>query len=101
MTRIGKVVFVTMALIGLGLALAPAAHACCRPCQGYCDQKGVPPTAVCCSGIPTPEDACGFTTCGKWLQGQRADFLSFTEAAPLTPAGEASCEQAFPWLAAL
>jgi hypothetical protein len=49
------------------VSLAPVsqAGACCIPCQSIC-QNGTPPSTVCCSGISTPGDACGLTTCGKW-----------------------------------
>jgi hypothetical protein len=45
---------------------APAAEACCTPCGKWC--QDVPPTTYCCTGIPQPGNACGLTTCGKYLR---------------------------------
>ena len=70
MRQLGKAAFVGLGLGLFMLVFAPAAHACCRPCDGYCGQPGVPSTAYCCSGIPVPGNACGFTTCGEWLGSQ-------------------------------
>lgn len=86
------------------LAFAPSAQACCRPCEGYCG-PGVPLDAFCCSGIPEPGNACGFTTCGKWLSQQSRDVASIElfnaiVLADSTPAEDA-CEPALPWLTAL
>jgi hypothetical protein len=39
----------------------------------------VPGSAVCCTGIPTPGDACGFTTCCKYL-GRRCVQASIDTA---------------------
>ncbi len=77
-----------MAFVGLGLTLsmllfAPAAHACCRPCTGYCGEPGVPSTAYCCTGIPVPGNACGFTTCGEYLGSQASAAPADPEAASL------------------
>lgn len=103
MNRIGKALAATFVLLASTLLLAPLAYACCIPCQNFCNQPGVPPTAQCCTGIPVPGNACGLTTCGKWLQGPRSETASvFDSAALVTPAQAPapSCEQVFPWLAA-
>jgi hypothetical protein len=47
------------------LALERPAYACCRPCGSWC--LTTTPTTPCCTGIPEPGNACGLTTCGKWL----------------------------------
>lgn len=67
MRRLRKTAFAGFSFALFLLLFSPAAHACCRPCDGYCGQPGVPATAYCCTGIPVPGNACGLTTCGKWL----------------------------------
>jgi len=68
MSRIRKAVLLGLAFTLSAIALAPVpAYACCRPCGSWC--KTADPNSFCCTGISTPEDACGLTICGKWLQG--------------------------------
>ncbi len=103
MNRIGKTLAAAVVLLASMLLLAPAAHACCIPCQNFCNQPGIPASAPCCTGIPVPGDSCGFTTCGKWWRSQKSDSGPvFDVAAQATPAEAPapSCDQAFPWLAA-
>jgi hypothetical protein len=66
MNRAHRVAAVCAVLALVVLAAAPAARACCTPCQGYCG-RGVPLSAYCCTGIPTPGNACGLTTCCVYL----------------------------------
>ncbi len=101
MNRIVKAMVAGFVVLGSMLLMAPAASACCIPCQSICNQPGVPPSTYCCTGIPVPGDACGLTICGKWLQGQRSEKADLNLSANLSVAtAEAGCEQAFPWLAA-
>ncbi|HEX6902637.1 MAG TPA: hypothetical protein VF789_23155 [Thermoanaerobaculia bacterium] len=65
MNRIRKAALFGAALLLSAFAITPPAYACCRPCAGYCG-PGVPAGAFCCSGVPEPGNACGFTTCGEW-----------------------------------
>ena len=69
MPRIRKALLLGLAFALSVVALAPApVYACCRPCDvSWC--RTVDPNTYCCSGISTPGNACGLTTCGKWLQG--------------------------------
>jgi hypothetical protein len=81
---------VVVALVAAGLFAAPAS-ACCIPCQNFCT-KDTDPNAVCCTGIPVPGDACGHTTCGKYLCGKRCWAVD-AEPAPeaiLTPLPQAT-----------
>jgi hypothetical protein len=59
------------------LFAAPVAQACCTPCT-WCTGE-TDPNFVCCTGIPVPGDACGHTTCGKYLCGKKC---ARAEAAP-------------------
>lgn len=66
MSQIRKAVLLGLALALSVIALAPApVYACCRPCGLWCltASKDTP----CCSGISSPGNACGLTTCGEWL----------------------------------
>lgn len=89
----------------LAFAAAPSVLACCTPCQGFCG-PGVPRDTPCCTGIPQPGNACGLTTCGKWLRGQAADpaaLAGFDAAVPaMTPAAAPAteCRAADSWLSA-
>ena len=53
------------AVFAVALIPVQEAGACCTPCAFIC-QKGTPPSTPCCSGIPEPDNACGFMNCGKW-----------------------------------
>jgi hypothetical protein len=85
---------VAAVLVVLGLFAVPTAEACCTPCQNWCT-KTTPPETVCCTGIPVPGDACGHTTCGKYLCGKRCAILdeapAETAMTPLQPAAPAGC----------
>lgn len=90
--------FVATAMVFAVLAFAPAAQACCRPCQGYCEMKGVPADALCCTGIPEPGNACGLTTCGEYLEENGIEPAALALSLLVSPAE--SCEAELPWLAA-
>lgn len=69
MLRIRKAVLLGLAFALSAIALAPVpTYACCTPCGSWCLSN---PDAYCCTGISTPGDACGLTTCRKWLYGSR------------------------------
>lgn len=63
--RIRKAVLLGLAFALSALALERPAYACCTPCGSWC--MTVSPRTPCCTGIPEPGNACGLTTCGKWL----------------------------------
>jgi hypothetical protein len=87
--RLALVLIVALAALG---AASPAT-ACCVPCQNFCT-KTTPPDTVCCTGIPVPGDACGHTTCGKWLRGPRP----LPDAEPvMTPVDTRTCDSATSW----
>ena len=62
-----RIAAVVAVLIAAAFTATPPSGACCIPCQNFCNQPGVPGSALCCTGIPTPGDACGLTTCCKYL----------------------------------
>ncbi len=63
--RIRKALLLGLAFSLSMLALERPAYACCTPCGSWC--KTATRTTPCCTGIPEPGNACGLTTCGKWL----------------------------------
>lgn len=62
---IRKAVLLGLAFALSALALERPVYACCTPCGDWC--KTVSRNTPCCTGIPEPGNACGLTTCGKWL----------------------------------
>ncbi|HEX2251957.1 MAG TPA: hypothetical protein VHQ65_01655 [Thermoanaerobaculia bacterium] len=94
MKTLSRIALMVALVAGVTLLAAPAAEACCRPCQGFCD-KTIPPSTPCCTGIPVPGDACGLTTCGEYLQGNPDVAVSDAAAATL-PTGPQSTEEVCP-----
>ena len=81
------------------LWFAPAAQACCTPCNPWC--KTLPPDAYCCTGIPQPANACGLTICGKYLQmSDGAVDTALFQPPTMSLATVDSCDQQPPALVA-
>jgi hypothetical protein len=99
MSRVRLALLVVASAMLLLSAFVPVAEACCTPCT-FCT-KTTPPATVCCTGIPVPGDACGHTTCGKYLCGKRCAFDA-PEAVAMTPFAAPqsdACQEALPFTA--
>ena len=72
----GLLVFTLCALAMLWLA--PAAEACCTPCDPWCNVF-LGPNDYCCTGIPEPGNACGLTICAKWKEENGYDRTALSD----------------------
>ena len=76
------------------LWVAPAAQACCTPCDPWC-KVFLDPDDYCCTGIPEPGNACGLTICAKWKEMQGYDLTGLTalfQAPAVSSAAADSCQ---------
>lgn len=94
----------TMTAVALALLwMAPAAEACCIPCNPWCNEF-LQPEDYCCTGIPQPDNPCGLTICAKWkgYKGKEADVDVADLFAPAFTAADAatgtSCQELIPGL---
>ena len=94
MKTVVKAVVVCAVLAVVALAAPPPAVACCIPCQGFCTSS-TPPNTPCCTGIPQPGNACGLTTCGKWLSRQRDDVDATSPAVAVKATADCVWEAIF------
>ena len=97
MKTLSRIALMVALVAGVTLLAAPAAEACCRPCEGFCDGS-VSRDTPCCTGIPEPGNACGLTTCGKYLSGgyEVDEVASSAAATAALPSGPQSTEEACP-----
>jgi hypothetical protein len=85
-----------LAVAILALWAAPAAEACCIPCNPWCKTM-LEPDDYCCTGIPEPGNACGLTICGKYLKSHDVAIDAADFAEPLlTPAIQNDCAKGAP-----
>jgi hypothetical protein len=64
--RLSRLLALVVIFAGLALVappVVPDALACCTPCASICGPT-TPADTICCTGVSTPCDACGVTTCG-------------------------------------